>query len=168
MNRLIGWVGGLLTVAVGYGLINLLLVGGQSMMHRADRAALDSLKQVLAADSAQLALLERAFYLRVDQLKSLESEIEVLDTWIKGVERRNPRGIPEMIYPQYVSRVARHNELVTEFNLRLDEHKVRSAKYSAGVDRYNSLIDSANVIAERAGTTWYLVPVPHASARRVN
>jgi CRISPR/Cas system CSM-associated protein Csm3 (group 7 of RAMP superfamily) len=105
LKQVIGVFGSLLVVAIIYGIVNLVLVGGQNLWHSGDKKAMSNIEV---------------------QLKNIEDSIHYY-------ELKNKDGlISDEEYDTYKAEVAKCNELVKEYN----KH------------------------AEKAGTTWYVVPIP--------
>ncbi len=160
MNGPVRAVASLVGVVVVYGVVNLFLVGGQELYHHGDKMAFDSLKQILETERASIRRAETELQAISSAINSGESEINRLKTGLIAIEGRYPGGIPSAVYTAYSRDVDRHNALARSYNASLARYKTLYAGYSAQVNRFNTMVDQANALANRVGSTWYIVPVP--------
>jgi len=148
VSRVLGWILGLVALVAVYGVMNLVLVGGQYVWYYADNQKLEARLQQMEKDLAGSA-----------------SQIEAVKAGIKAVEKANPRGIPEDKYAAYSRSVRYHNELVEAHNQKVAEQQVVHGDYSSRVDQFNGLVEEANSLAKKIGGTWYVVPMPRAGGK---
>ena len=100
-------------------------------------ARIDSLKQVLARMEATLAADKRAIANAGERLGHLRREA------VSGK-------LPETEYRRHEREVDRYNESVASHNDELAAIQQTYAEYSAAIDTYNVLADSANELQRRA------------------
>ena len=100
-------------------------------------ARIDSLRWALAHQEAELSADKRAIASASERLDHLRREA------VDG-------HLPEAEYRRYEREVDRHNESVESHNLELTAIQRTHAEYSAAIDAYNALADSANELQRRA------------------
>lgn len=146
MKRIPSVVVSIIVVAIIYGLINLVLVGGQKVWHHDDEAKLDELKVELKDLKASIGGYE-------DLLTEIDGELTGSKEEVDSYESDFPEGIPEEYYEDYTSAVNGYNEQLDTYNIEYD-------KYSSEIDSYNEKVEEANAVSEDIGSTWYVVPMP--------
>ncbi len=166
MNKIIGGFGGLIGVLLVYGVINLVLVGGQNALHAGDQARLDEIKKQLEVEKTQISSLEANLSSLGQTLDSYEARISDLKSHIRAIEVSYPNGAPSAVYADYQRMLAEHNSMIAPYNSNLSQFKAMYADYSSRVDRYNTKVDEANALAKKIGSTWVVVPVPRLAGRK--
>jgi hypothetical protein len=101
----LGYLIGIFGIIIIYGVINLVLVGGQNLWHSGEKNRLNELQGILSSQ--------------------------------------------EIVIQSYESKVDSGTITDVEYN-----------EYTKKVDEYNKNINEYNEVAEKAGTTWYVLPVP--------
>lgn len=127
---------GLLAVAVLYGVINLILVGGQHLWHGEERSNLKTIE-------AELKVGER-------EINKLEQGLTAILSHLEEIERKMEGDIS----------VAEYNDLVDKLNSDIDLYTSNYRKYEYKISAYNKKVEEANELAEKIGSTWYVVPIP--------
>ncbi|MEX2104815.1 MAG: hypothetical protein WD907_05750 [Bacilli bacterium] len=67
---------GLVAIAIVYGLINLVLVGGQNLWHSGDKSKFEEIESELAYDKNQIQNIEQRLSAMISQLDALEQDID--------------------------------------------------------------------------------------------
>ena len=132
-------------VIILFGVVNLLLLEGQSLYHRGDSQRLKQMENWLDERQTQLKNKEK-------ELKSLNSQIEKLDTLLINYKQKIDRGGTHLI-DSYNAKVDEYNDLLDKYNSKLKDYKM-------GVYEYNSKVREVNKLSEETGTRWYIIPVP--------
>ena len=68
--------------------------------------------------------------------------------------------MPLHLYPEYSSLIDSFNGGIAPHNADVKRCDMVRTQYSAQVDSYNSLVEEANSLVKKVGTTWYVIPVP--------
>ena len=155
-----GWVLSLVSIAIVFALINLVLVGGQKIWHHSDQKKLDTLKTELKLERTTINGAETRLQNFEERIKEINSEKNPIGLHLKKIEEQFPNGIPSNIYASYKSSVSHYNELVRTHNAMLQMYNAIYEKYSAEIDNYNMDVKKANALAKKIGGTWYLIPIP--------
>lgn len=159
-GKALGWIVGLVFLAVVYGVINVVFVGGQKLWHHADQKKLDSIKIELDFKRGALEQAEAKLQGLVAEMHRVDAESEIYRVNIDQVERSYPKGIPSEIYGSYKLSVSRYNELSGEHNSALRTYNMLYENYSGQLEVYNQAVNEANSISKKIGSTWYVVPFP--------
>ncbi|QTL49972.1 hypothetical protein [Priestia aryabhattai] len=145
LSRPVRIIATLVIVGLVYGIVNLVLVGGQKLWHHDDEVKLEKYETVLKEQKNEIDGY-------TTELEDLKSQAEDLKEQITGYETDYPYGIPEELYADY-------EQMVDEYNSLADDYDVKSQEYSDEIDSYNDKVEEANALAEEVGSTWYVVPV---------
>ncbi len=167
-GRAVGKLIGLEAILIGYAVINLALVGGQKLSHQGEQAQLDEIKVGLNSENLKIKQIELQLQKMRHQLKESSSKIKNLKSRVELFEQSYPQGVPANIYNGYSRSVAEYNARIGFYNATLAQYDVLYADYSKQVEHYNGRVAEANVLAQKIGTTYYLLPVPgHAGSHSI-
>ena len=158
--RMGGWVIGLAAIALVFGAINLVLVGGQWLWHHGDQAKLDLLKTELNSETTTISGVEAKLDGLKNEIREADEKGRKLKEWIDSVEQEFSAGIPEYLFATYKKAVKLFNESAAKHNESLSAYNAVYQGYSAQIDAHNRKVEQANTLAKSVGSTWYLVPVP--------
>jgi hypothetical protein len=136
--NIIGWVVGVVAIAIVYGLINLVLVGGQKVWHSGDQKKLTQIQSILDDEKKDLDRIE-------GELTSKNANLDKLEIDLKANKNGN---------------IDRYNKLVDEYNMKLGAYNQQYDDYKKRITSYNDKVNEANSIAKKIGSTWYVVPIP--------
>lgn len=128
--------GGLIGIVIIYGIINLVLVGGQEALHSGDKKKLDQMKIELDAGLKEITSLEF-------QINALDSDLQTLKNQIDSTDDIDDK-----------------NVLIDRYNSNLPAYKISYDKYSTKLISYNLEVNNANELAKKIGSTYYLLPIP--------
>lgn len=128
--------GGLLGIVIIYGIINLVMLGGQSVLHGEDKKELNQIK--IELDSGLNELNALGF-----QLDTQESELKSLEDQINSTEDTDAK-----------------NELIDKYNNYLPAYNADFDQYSSKLVSYNLKVDRANELSNKVGSTYYILPIP--------
>ncbi|QLC85420.1 hypothetical protein [Priestia megaterium] len=145
LSPLVRIVATLVIAGLAFGIVNLVLVGGQKLWHHDDEVKLEKYETALKEQKSEINDY-------TTELEDLKSQAEDLEEQINGYETDYPYGIPEELYADY-------EQMVDEYNSLVDDYDVKSQEYSDEIDSYNDKVEEANALAEEVGSTWYVVPV---------
>ncbi|MEH7683645.1 hypothetical protein, partial [Priestia megaterium] len=145
LSRPVRIIATLVIVGLVYGIVNLVLFGGQKLWHHDDEVKLEKYETALKEQKSDIDDYET-------ELENLKSQAEDLELQIKGFEMDYPEGIPEEMYEDY-------ELMVDEYNSLADDYDGKAQEYSDEIDSYNDKVEEANALAEEVGSTWYVVPV---------
>jgi hypothetical protein len=165
VKRLLGWLLGLIALVVLYAVGNAVLVGGQYLWHYTDHRKLDAIKTQLDSERPRIEAVGAQLQRFGKDLTESEARLNTLKREIAGIEKANPRGVPEQIYPAYTRSVQHYNALVETHNRKVAEQQVAHQDRSSQIDRYNKLVGEANDLGRSVGSTWYVIPMPRVGAK---
>jgi multidrug resistance efflux pump len=137
--NIIGWVIGLVAIAVVYLVFNLVFVGGQKLWHSGDQKKLDQIKAVLETEKNAIDDVEAQLVVKNINMDKLKKDIDAL---------KNSRDID------------RYNRLVDDYNMKLGAYNQQYDDYEKRLNSYNQKVNEANELAKKIGSTWYVIPVP--------
>lgn len=163
LARIGGKAGGLVGLVLVYGVLNGALYVGQDVLARDDVARAEALE---------------------GQLTAMGVEIDSLATWLDGMEQENDallaRRSQLATAQETVRRAGIRRPRGTAFDRGFDDYNARvdewnyvtlpainhaAARHDSLIDRHNTLVDEYNVVAEKAYTRWWLIPVPAPGGR---
>jgi hypothetical protein len=135
-TKIFVWIVGLIFIALVYGIVNFVFVGAQSLYHSKDNAKLEFIKSDL---DEKLKIIKQ----QEDNLRTQESFLDKTKKTINITTDTDD-----------------HNNLVDKYNVELALYKANYSRYSQDLESYNLKVNEANKLAEKVGTTWYVVPIP--------
>jgi hypothetical protein len=184
----LGRVLGFALFALLIGILNLAILGGQWLWHLPHRAELAGEEANLASSrqeleptlvgvqrlSAAIADLEARIKALDESADQMEYSLEERKREIQEYESLVESGVPSSVYEEYTASIEEHNRLVDDINQSCGERRALYSRYSAllgeyraaaeqldvAASAYNARVDRWNELARKAGTYWYLVPVP--------
>lgn len=130
-----GGLGSLLLIVIVYGVINLVLVGGQEIIHHGDKVNLDKIEAELNNQKKDIERMEL----------EIKAKLNFLDMTKKQIDS--------------TTNVVEHNRLVDKYNLELPSYNSLNKQYSQKIDEYNMKVNEANNLSKEIGSTWYVVPI---------
>ena len=122
-----------------YGLINLILWGGQELYYYKDTQEIKKIESHLENEKEQITSLE----------SEINNQSNLLETKQKNLVSLKNNGLID----QYNAGADDYNFLLQEYESNVDIYNNRLAEYNKQVDRVNELI-------EKSGSRWYLIPIP--------
>jgi len=131
--------GQVIVMIIGFLLINALLWGGQELYYYKDTQKTKQIKAFLETDKAKIIDLENSLAQEEAEIK----EIQEKANYYKNNEMREE-----------------YNSLVDDYNLKVKEYNENLAKYKSMLEEHNKKIKEVNVLIERSGKRWYLIPIP--------
>ena len=134
-----GFLKGLGGIVLLFGVINLMLWGGQSLYYRKDTQRIKELDAQLTKEKASLGEVKDRI---VQQERMLDGMLNQLEQYKR------------------VQNISRYNSSVNEYNRLVDIYRMEVASHNAQVVVFNQKIDDVNALIQRAGTRWYLIPIP--------
>jgi uncharacterized protein YoxC len=161
-------VTGFISLVAVYGIVNLVLYGGQEMYHASDKRAYEALSQVMEQRKAdiqgkrsQIQALEASIEERGSQIDRLKAELRSIEQQYGSI------GAPTSVYVRYEGMIAEVNGLIKQIKPMIERHSQLVDSFNAEVDGYNNQIPQLNDLSHRAFDRWILIPIPlgrHAPA----
>jgi hypothetical protein len=160
------WVIALLGIATLFGVVNLIVWGGQKLWHYSDQKRLDEIQQVLEIERLKLDQLEATLKKLHHSLDEKETTLKQLDSTIDDLAAKNPNGLSGAEYDGYMLLIENYNKNAPLYNDSLKYYDSLHHNYLLDIGAYNSKVKEANVLANKIGTTWYVVPELSAGSQK--
>lgn len=138
-TKLKGWALSIVAIIIVYGLINLLLLGGQSAFKSEDEKRFESLKSQIESEKALLDSQDARITSEENDLLQLKQRMDSYKAF---------------------GNVGEYNHLVDQYNVQLASYTADIDNYNSKLPAFNSKVEEANNLAKSVGSTWYLVPIP--------
>jgi hypothetical protein len=148
----------IVVILVLYGVVNLVLVGGQTLLHKDDNERMEVLKGDMTEMEGLKEVTEAWLNDREYELNELMTESEELGAYIDQMEIEFPDGIPEDLYGEYIDAIDEYNVVVEEMASLNAEFEDEQGLYEEQLDAYNAAVEEYNELAEEAGSMWVLIP----------
>lgn len=129
----------IISVVLIYGILNLILWGGQELYYYEDTREINQIEKWLEEEKQKIFLLEQ-------KIDSQSIEIEQEENKLTDLENRR-------LTTLYNSNVDSYNYLLEGYENDFDIYDEKIAKYNNKVNRFNELI-------KKSGSRWYLIPIP--------
>jgi len=132
--------------AGGFILLNILLWGGQEIYYREDTAQIADAKERLSSMEVEISMLEAGISDKESEINSLEARMNQYESAGRITE--------------YNANVDRYNSLLTSYNMDF-------TRYESRIAAYNNFVNETNVLIERSGSRWYLIPIPIGGTKKI-
>lgn len=149
-----------LAIAIVYGAFNLFIVGGQNIWHYSDQKKLDAITIQLDAELPSLKRMESDISAKEADISRVKARMESLKSDIDRVEMRYSDTVPSSEFARYNRNIDDYNDLVSDYNVTLGAYQQLFDEYERKIADYNLKVKEANALAEKIGSTWYVVPIP--------
>jgi len=131
-----------LGVLLIYGLLNLILWGGQELYYRDDTKEINRIEYFLELEEIEIKSLEK-------KIETQSFELDQRKVELDNFERQN-------FIDSYNSHVGAYNLLLATYKNNLDN-------YDYKLTQYNDKINKVNELIKKSGSRWYLIPIPMLS-----
>lgn len=122
-----------------FGVINLVLWGGQELYYRKDTQEINRIEKLLDQEKIEITKLQ-------SRINSLSTEI---DSKQAELDRYENTGM-----------IDSYNTGVDSYNSLLDEYKSKVDVYNDKLIEYNRNIEQVNILIQKSSSRWYLIPIP--------
>lgn len=122
-----------------YGVLNLLLWGGQELYYRGDTKKMNALETEMALEKMQIDQLEQS-------LTTASTTIDAKEALLNSQKA--------------AGQIVLYNSGVDGYNSMLETYKADTNKYDAHLSAYNVKVDEYNKLVEHSGSRWWLIPIP--------
>ena len=126
-------------VVVIFGAINLVLWGAQEFYYREESAKIKEAEKFLQSEERVINALALKIEEQERELEQKESDLDRYES---------------------LGYVNQYNSSVDVYNLTLSVYKSNVGTYNSKIETYNKKVDEANVLIEKSGSRWYLIPIP--------
>lgn len=138
-NRPMELIKRLVILALTFGILNLILWGGQEIYHSGDRRQIKEIEILLDGEKREIANLEKKIEADEANLKQTNDKLNHLKS---------------------IGSIDEYNAGVDEFNLFLEWHRQDITNYKNRLAAYNVKVDEVNVLIQKSGSRFYIIPVP--------
>ncbi len=129
-----------------FGMINLILWGGQELYYYNDTREINRIKISIENEKNEIAYLE-------SRISSLSNEIDFKELELDRYKNANM--------------IDKYNKEVSSYNLLLNKYNNKINIYDYKIKEYNQKIEEVNVLIKSSGSRWYLIPIP-LPTKRIN
>ena len=129
----------LLIFILAFVFINFILWGAQELYYMGDKSKIKEIETFLDSEEQSINALKT----------KIEYEDSMLDQMEKQLDSYKASGM-----------VQTYNNLVSIFNQSLDTYKFDLSMYKTKIDNYNAKVNEVNVLIEKSGKRYYIIPIP--------
>jgi septation ring formation regulator EzrA len=144
-------------IVVIYGLLNLVLVGAQTWMHKDENARLDYLEKQIQELEEGTTGKEDWLMERRDELEKMYNRGEELALYLDDLTASYPDGFPEDVYQEFLAADEEYQALTAEYEELYAEFEDERQRYDDALETYNTVSDEYEDLAEEV-SMWVLIP----------
>ena len=150
----------IISAIIVFGLINLLLYGGQKLFQIKDIKQMNIIESTLTVSSQKIEDFETMLETQLSDLDQSENTIQQLGNDLDRLYDRYPNGAPADVVAKYNSMKDEYNSLILQNTIdRLNYFKLNT-DLDLKVSEHNKLVDEYNMLSAKTSKVFLLIPIP--------